>query len=65
MIAMPTTAERSEPRRGESGRRIGTTRNMRTLIVLNASREQLENAPSFVWLDQQDLTEKRIERSVE
>lgn len=34
-------------------------------IVLNASREQLENAPSFVWLDQQDLTEKRSERSVE
>jgi putative membrane protein len=34
-------------------------------IVLNATREQLEKAPSFVWLDQQDSTGKRSERSTE
>jgi putative membrane protein len=34
-------------------------------VVLNATREQLENAPSFVWLDQQNTNGKRSERSVE
>jgi hypothetical protein len=34
-------------------------------IVLNATREQLETVPSFVWLDQQDASGKRSERSAE
>jgi putative membrane protein len=34
-------------------------------IVLNATRDQLENAPSFVWLDQQNTNGKRSERTAE
>src|SRR5262245_29821969 len=34
-------------------------------IVLNASKEQLEAAPEFVWLDQQNADNARNERTVQ
>ncbi len=34
-------------------------------VVLDATREQLENAPAFVWLDQQDKTMKKSERTMQ
>jgi putative membrane protein len=56
----PTKEERAEEKR--EARNDTEHKNM--VIVLNATREQLENAPSFVWLDQQ-AHGKRSERSVE
>jgi putative membrane protein len=41
------------------------TEHENMVIVLDATRDQLENAPGFVWLDQQAANAKKSERSVE
>jgi putative membrane protein len=56
-----TKEERAEEKREARN----DTEHEDMVIVLNATREQLENAPSFVWLDQQTANDKRSERSVE
>ena len=56
-----TKEERAEEKREARN----DTEHDKIVIVLNATREQLENAPSFVWLDQQTANDKRSERSVE
>jgi putative membrane protein len=56
-----TKEERAEEKREARN----DTEHDNMVVVLNATREQLENAPSFVWLDQQAANSKRSERSVE
>jgi len=56
-----TKEERAEEKREARN----DTEHDNMVVVLNATREQLENEPSFVWLDQQAANSKRSERSVE
>jgi hypothetical protein len=43
-----------------TGQRYGTE-HADIQVILDATREQLEGAPAFVWLDQQNTTEKKSE----
>jgi putative membrane protein len=58
------TKETKEDRAEEAREARNDTEHDNIEIVLKATREQLENAPTFVWLDQQP-SGKKSERSVE
>ena len=56
-----TREERAEEAREARAARYDTE-HADIQVILDATREQLESAPAFVWLDQQTLNEKKSEQ---